>query len=179
MIPIFLSLTMNHGDLEFFTVTCLNWQTLLKEDKHKQIILESLAFLVREERIWLYAYVIMPNHMHILWRKQNDWIEKNVQQSFLKYTAQQIKFNLLENHPNELTHYTSTQSDRQFHFWERRAYRARILTRAVAEQKINYINFNPVKAGLCELPEDYLFSSAQYYYLNQHNPLLTHYMEHL
>ena len=78
---------MNHGEIEFFTVTCLNWQTLLKEDKHKQIILNSLTFLVKDERIWLYAYVIMPNHMHILWRKQNDWIEKNVQQNFLKYTG--------------------------------------------------------------------------------------------
>jgi len=68
----------------------------------------------------------MPNQMHILWRKQNDWIEKNVQQNFLKYTAQQIKFNLLENNPNELSKYTSTQRDRQFYFWERRAYRARI-----------------------------------------------------
>lgn len=145
---------MNHGDIEFFTVTCLNWQTLLKEDKHKQIILDSLAFLVNDERIWLYAYIIMPNHMHILWRKQNDWIEKNVQQNFLKYTAQQIKFNLLENNPNELAKYTSTQRDRQFHFWERRAFRARILTRAVAEQKINYMHFNPVKAGLCKLPEE-------------------------
>lgn len=170
---------MNHGDIEFFTVTCLNWQTLLKEDKHKQIILDSLEFLVKDERIWLYAYVIMPNHMHILWRKQNDWIEKNVQQHFLKYTAQQIKFNLLENNPNELSKYTSTQSDRQFHFWERRAYRARINTRAVIEQKINYIHYNPVKSGLCKLPEDYLYSSASYYYLNQHNPLITHYMEHL
>ena len=74
---------MNHGDIEFLTVTCLNWQTLLKEDKHKQIILDSLAFLVNDERIWLYAYVIMPNHMHILWRKQNDWIEKMFNRIFL------------------------------------------------------------------------------------------------
>jgi REP element-mobilizing transposase RayT len=170
---------MNHGNIEFFTVTCLNWQTLLKEDKHKQIILDSLAFLTKDQRIWLYAYVIMPNHMHILWRKQNDWIEKNVQQNFLKYTAQQIKFSLLKDNPNELAKYTSTQSDRQFQFWERRPYRTRIFTRAVAEQKINYMHFNPVKAGLCKLPEDYLFSSAQYYCLNQHNPLITHYMEHI
>lgn len=170
---------MKHGNIEFFTVTCLNWQKLLRDDKHKQIILDSLAFLVKDQRIWLYAYVIMSNHLHILWRKQNDWIEKNVQQNFLKYTAQQIKFNLLKDNSNELNKYISTQNDRQFQFWERRPYRARIFTRAVAEQKINYIHFNPVKAGLCKLPEDYLFSSAQYYYLNQYDPLITHYMDHL
>ena len=57
---------MNHGNIEFFTATSLNWQPLLKEDKHKQIILDSLAFLVNDQRIWLYAYEIMPNHIHLL-----------------------------------------------------------------------------------------------------------------
>ena len=170
---------MNHGDIEFFTATCLNWQPLLQENKHKQIILDSLAFLVNDHRIWLYAYVIMPNHIHILWRKQDAWIEKNVQQHFLKYTAQNIKFNLLNSDASELTHYRSTQRDRKFHFWERRPYRARTFTRAVLEQKIDYIHYNPVKAGLCMLPEDYLFSSAQFYYQKSKNPMITHYMEHL
>ena len=121
----------------------------------------------------------MPNHIHILWRKQDAWIEKNVQQHFLKYTAQNIKFNLLNSDASELTHYRSTQRDRKFHFWERRPYRARTFTRAVLEQKIDYIHYNPVKAGLCMLPEDYLFSSAQFYYQKSKNPMITHYMEHL
>jgi REP element-mobilizing transposase RayT len=93
---------MKHGNIEFFTATCLKWQNLLNDIKHKEIILDSLAFLVHEQRIWLYGYVIMPNHLHIIWRKQDNWIEKNVQQQFLKFTAQQIKFNLLDTNPSHL-----------------------------------------------------------------------------
>lgn len=109
-----------HSGLEFFTATCLNWQPLLREERHKEIILESLQFMVTEKRIWLYGYVLMPNHLDLLWRKQDDWIDKNVQQQFLKFTAQMIKFNMIKNFPQELKSYRSTQADRAYHFWERR-----------------------------------------------------------
>ena len=81
------------SNIEFFTATCLNWQNLLSKEKHMEIVLSSLKFLVKDERIWLYGYVLMPNHVHILWRRQDLWLEKSIQQQFLKYTAQQIKFN--------------------------------------------------------------------------------------
>jgi len=164
--------------IEFFTATCLNWQPLLYPDKHKQIILNSLRFLVNDKRIWLYGYVIMPNHIHILWCKQSNWLYKNVQQHFSKYTAQQIKFNLL-NTGADISIYKSTQNDREYQFWERRPHTATMYNRTVLEQKLDYIHHNPVKAKLVSLPEDYLYSSAGYYINNQADDLLTHYMEHI
>jgi len=41
---------MQNG-IEFFTATCLNWQQLLAADARKQIVLDSLGFLVTEKRI--------------------------------------------------------------------------------------------------------------------------------
>ena len=76
--------------MEFFTANCLNFQPLIKSDKRKDIMMDSLKFLVEDGRIWLYAFVLMPNHIHLLWNKQDKWIEKNIKQMFLKYTAQQI-----------------------------------------------------------------------------------------
>jgi REP element-mobilizing transposase RayT len=165
--------------IEFFTATCLNWLPLLKPEQHKQIILNSLQFLVSDKRVWLYGYVVMPNHVHILWRKQDEWLNKNVQQHFSKYTAQQLKFNLSENYPHLLPRFKSTQDDRAYQFWERRPYKATMYNRLVMEQKLDYIHDNPVKAGLCSLPEDYIFSSAAFYLCNNSNDLLTHYMEHI
>lgn len=156
------------GNIEFFTATCLNWQNLLLPDKRKQIVMDSLKFLVTENRIWLYGFVIMPNHIHLLWRKQNAWVNKNIQQMFLKFTAQQIKFDLKDsNNFEELEKYKSTQHDREYHFWERRAYKATMYTRKVAEQKLNYIHYNPVKARLCADSVEYVYSSARYYELNE------------
>ena len=167
------------GDIEFFTATCLNWQNLLEAEVHKNIVLSSLKFLVEENRIWLYGYVIMPNHIHLLWRKQNLWTEKSIAQNFLKYTAQQIKLSLLANNPEELIKYKSSQADRQYHFWERRPHQATMNNRSVIEQKLDYLHQNPVRKGLCLSSLDYLYSSASFYEAQSSNELLTHYMEHI
>jgi putative transposase len=147
--------------IEFFTATCLNWQPLLRTKQRKQIVLDSLTFLVSEKRIWLYGYVIMPNHILILWAKRADWLDKNVQQHFTKFTAQQLKFSL-QNTPTELETYKSTQNDRQYQFWERRPHIATMYNRAVLEQKLDYIHDNPVKAGLSDLPETMSFHQLDF-----------------
>ena len=53
---------------QFFTATCLEWKNLLKLNKYKDIFVESLRFLVKEKRIFLYAFVIMQNHIHLVWQ---------------------------------------------------------------------------------------------------------------
>ena len=153
--------------IEFFTATCLSWQPLLRPDERKDILMESLKFMVNDKRIWLYGFVIMPNHIHLMWRRQDVWVEKSTEQMFLKFTAQQIKFRLIESSPTELEQYRSTQSDRIYHFWERRPYKATMYNRKVAHQKLDYMHQNPVKAGLCEYAEDYKYPSARFYKLNQ------------
>ena len=105
----------------------------------------------------------MPNHIHILWAKQPEWLDKNVQQHFSKFTAQNLKWSL-QNNPEDLGNYRSTQSDREYQFWERRPYKATMYNRTVLEEKLDYIHNNPVKAGLCELPEEYAYSSASIIY---------------
>ena len=49
----------------FFTATILEWKKLLKQDKYKEIVISSLRFLVKEERVKVYAFVIMENHIHL------------------------------------------------------------------------------------------------------------------
>jgi len=79
----------------------------------------------------------------------------------------------------DINNYKSTQNDREYQFWERRPYKATMYNRTVLEEKLEYIHYNPVKAGLCNLPEAYVYSSAWYYLLNTPDSLLTHYMEHI
>ncbi len=168
------------SDIEFFTATCLNWQHLLSDDTRKRIVVNSLKFLVEDKRIWLYGFVIMPNHIHILWSKRDEWVNKNIQLSFIKYTAQQLKFHLTDtNAVKELEHYRSTQADRAYQFWERRPWKARMPDRETIAEKLHYIHLNPVKAGFCDREEDYLYSSCAFYYDKQ-TPwnFLTNYLEH-
>ncbi|MGZ3873593.1 MAG: hypothetical protein ACXVJD_11780 [Mucilaginibacter sp.] len=58
---------------QFFTATILEWKHLLKEDIYKDIIINSLTFLKKEKSIVVYGFVIMPNHIHLLWQIQDGF----------------------------------------------------------------------------------------------------------
>ena len=77
---------------QFFTATILEWKQLLVLDSMKQIIISSLQYLVNEGRVKIYGFVLMPNDIHLIWQIQDGHEKAKVQQSFLKYSAQQMKF---------------------------------------------------------------------------------------
>ena len=54
--------------------------------------------------------------------------------------------------------------DRKYEVWERNSLGVPLWTNEVFWQKLDYIHHNPVKAGLCNYPEDYKYSSASFYY---------------
>lgn len=167
---------MNRG-IEFHTASCLNMNSLLRPAQRKEIILNSWRFLCQDDRIYLFGFVIMINHIHWLWEVKDKWKAKNVKQMFLKYTAQQIKFSLYEK---ELELYQSSLSDRNYQFWQRRSWRAQMFTREVLEQKLDYIHLNPVKARVVSREEDYKYSSASYYLKESEEfEFITHYMDRI
>ena len=76
---------------QYFTATIYEWENVLAEDIHKDIIIDSLQFLVNNKRIELNAFVIMNNHIHLIWQALTGFTPSGVQASFMKYTAQQPK----------------------------------------------------------------------------------------
>ena len=148
---------------QFFTATIYEWKHLLKPDKYKKVILDSLSFLARNERVFVYGFVIMNNHLHLIWQIRNGFQKKDMQRDFLKFTAQQIKFDLEKHHPKVLKHFYVNLKDRKYQFWQRNPLSVDLYSPSVFEQKLDYIHENPVKAGLCKYPEDYYFSSARFY----------------
>ncbi|WP_439882318.1 transposase [Pontibacter sp. MBLB2868] len=166
--------------IAFFTATILEWKHLLKPDKYKAIILSSLRFLVENKRVKIYGFVIMPNHIHLLWKMEELYKREDVQRDFLKYTAQQIKFDLKQQYPAVLEKFRVGAKDRQYQLWERNTLSVYCYSTAVTEQKMDYIHNNPIqeKWHLAALPEDYHYSSARYYFDNVDEfGFLTHYRD--
>lgn len=54
-------------EIQFFTTTVLAWKHLLKPDKYKDLIVESLRFLSIENGVDVFGFTIMPNHFHLIW----------------------------------------------------------------------------------------------------------------
>jgi len=94
---------------------------------------------------------------------QYGYEPKEIQLSFMKYTAQMIIKDLRNNHKEVLEKFRVNASDRKYQIWERNALSISLWTQAVFKQKLEYIHANPVVAGLCQFPEEYKYSSAAYY----------------
>ena len=150
---------------QFFTATILQWKPLLQYDAYKEIIIDGLRYAVKHKRVNLDAFVIMSNHIHIVWQQLPPYDKTQVQLGFMKYTAQKIKFDLQKTNPRFLEQFKVNKKDREYQIWKRRPLSIDLFTEKVYWQKIDYIHENPVKAGLCKYPEEYKYSSAKYYEL--------------
>ena len=149
---------------QFYTATILEWKPLLGQQKYKQVIIQSLQYFTTNKKITLYAFVIMNNHIHLIWQALPGNTPGQIQLSFMKYTTQQIKFDLVQNHPMVLDKFRVNAKDREHQFWERNPLSIDLYTHDIFTQKLEYIHWNSVKARLCSLPEEYYYSSARFYY---------------
>lgn len=69
---------------QFFTATNFEWKRLLKPDKYKDIVISGMRFLVKDKRVKIFAFVIMENHIHLIWQMLPDNDPEAVQRDFLK-----------------------------------------------------------------------------------------------
>ncbi|HBK89160.1 MAG TPA: transposase [Cytophagales bacterium] len=161
---------------DFTTSTCFEWKPLLADNRAKDIIIESLRYLVLDQRVVVYGFVIMSNHIHLVWQIIGDRSLAQVQRDFLRYTSQRI-LQLYRNINSPMyDELVIAANDRMRTVWQRRSFSRSIQSRKFLNQKINYIHNNPTKAGLCKKPDDYKYSSAGFYLLNRTEwDFLSHY----
>jgi putative transposase len=157
---------MDMGELYFWTATINKWQHLLESDAFKGIAISSLEYLSNAGKIDVFAFVIMPNHIHLIWRINVDNGKESAQGSFLKYTAHEFKKILPQD---ELKNYAVEASNKRYEFWQRDPLAIQLYLKAVAYQKLDYIHSNPV-SGKWHLAKDscaYKFSTARFYELGE------------
>jgi hypothetical protein len=103
-----------------------------------------------------------------------------VQRDFLKFTAQQMRFDLLNTNPQQLQAFAVGAKDRQYQFWKRNALSVDLYYHKTFLQKLNYIHNNPLQPKwlLASQAEDYRYSSAHFYHTGIDNwGFLTHYAD--
>jgi REP element-mobilizing transposase RayT len=156
---------MDIGKLYFWTATINNWYKLLEEDELKEIVISSLQYLVRNNKIEVYAFVVMPNHLHLIWQLMDMNGKEQPHASFLKYTAHTFEKYLQLQMPGLLKLYKADAANKQYEFWQRDSLAFELLKKQTINQKIDYIHYNPAmeRWKLCKEPSDYHYSSACFY----------------
>jgi len=154
------------NEVYFWTDTIKDWHKLLDDDFNKNIIIDCWQNLVGREKIKLYAFVIMPNHLHAIWEMLNENGKEMPHASFNKFTSHQFLKGLKEYFPDQIIHYgESRDNERNHRFWQRDPLAVLMDSRYKVEKKIEYIHLNPLQEqwNLVSKPEDYKWSSARFY----------------
>ncbi len=156
---------MEFGNIYFWTATINKWNKLLLQDSYKNVVISSLAFLSSAGKIDVFAFVIMPNHVHFIWRINEMNGKEAPQGSFLKYTAHAFKKKLLYENPTALGFYSVDSHNKKYEFWQTRPMAIHLYSPDVAYQKLDYLHRNPVGEHwrLADDFCDYPFSSARFY----------------
>jgi REP element-mobilizing transposase RayT len=116
----------------------------LKDYEPAKIVEDSIAFGAGE-RYELFAWCVMANHVHVLLAP--NWELKDITRGIKGYTA--YKVNALQNQRGRV-------------FWQDESYDHWARDEAESLRIIEYIENNPVVAGLCRSPEDWQWSSARF-----------------
>ena len=134
-----------------------NRNIVFKCDEDYQYYLYLIAKYKQEHPFDLYHYCLMPNHTHFL-------VKTNKASDFSNFMK---RLNLAYFH-----HYRQSYGWIG-HFWQDRFKTQPVGKDAYFIQCGKYIELNPVRADLVEKPENYLFSSYNYYAKGKKNNLIT------
>jgi REP element-mobilizing transposase RayT len=149
----------------FITFTTIEWIPIFTRKPYFDVAVNSLDYSRKNKGMGLIAYVIMDNHIHLI--VSCDQLSKVIKE-FKSFTAREIiKAAKDEGRSwllNQFNFYKHTfKNDSNFQVWQEGFLPKQIMSEEMLFQKIEYIHNNPVRIGLVERPEDWIYSSAKNY----------------
>lgn len=154
----------------YLTFQIVFWVDVFTRRTYRDILIDSLRYCQKNKGLEIYAFVIMSNHIHLLVRSQTGELSDTVR-DIKKYTSKQI---IQKIHSGEesrkpwmlnLFSYAANRQNKkgEYQVWTHENHAIEVYSNDFIEQKVNYIHGNPVRNGLVENPEDYIYSSARFY----------------
>jgi putative transposase len=156
--------------LHYVTLQVVEWVDLFTRKAYRDIIIDSLNYCIRHKQLEVYAYVIMSNHVHLLMRSASGNLSGTIR-DFKSFTGKEI-LKAIEAGPESRDKWMLAifknaairhKRNSDFQVWTHENHAVEIFSSKFVEQKLDYIHANPVRAGIVENPEEYIYSSAKNY----------------
>jgi putative transposase len=156
----------------FCTCTVVEWQCVFKEEKYYKTILDSLYYCREHKGLLLYGLVIMLNHIHLIVSSKENILLSDIMRDFKRHTSKQIA-EMLENDNEKLLLYVFRKAGEKkkssIKIWKDEYRPEALYSEKWFHQKLNYLHDNPVRKGFVLSPEDWKYSSARNWLLDDHS----------
>lgn len=152
----------------FVTFTVHQWVDVFTRKQYVELLLENLRYCQQHKGLKIYAWVVMTNHCHLIIQTEQLKLS-DVIRDFKKYTAKKI-YEAIENNEAESRKrwlLWLLKKEEHIWFWEGGYHAEEITTQKFFDSKADYIHLNPVRAGIVEKAEEYLYSSCCDFYGNR------------
>ncbi|AEV33511.1 REP-associated tyrosine transposase [Owenweeksia hongkongensis] len=162
----------NPEGIYFVSFAVVEWLDVFTRNEYKDILLESLRFCQKKKGMEIFAWCIMTNHVHLVFRTTASQKPELVLGDFKRFTSKEI-VEAISNNPRErrrewlLAKFKEaamgSSNVKNFQFWRHDNRPIEVWSNKVISEKINYVHNNPVEEGFVFRPEDYVYSSASDY----------------
>jgi putative transposase len=131
--------------LHFLTFSCFHRRPNFATPTSRTTFESSLERVRRAYGLWVYGYVVMPEHVHLLVSEPERDTLARAMQSLKQSVARRLALRAADP------------------FWQARYYDFNVWSEMKFVEKLRYIHRNPVKRGLVAQPEDWAWSSFRHY----------------
>jgi REP element-mobilizing transposase RayT len=155
-----------YGEVFFITSTTVGFARLFDINELCDIFIHKLSFYQKRGDYAILAYVLMPNHFHLIIKKNNNSDISKIVANLKRITSKEITEYLYCNRFLELLGQLKRGAQKEpqhCKIWKPRFDCFVINNEETLVQKIEYVHYNPVKAGLVDKPEKWPYSSARNY----------------
>lgn len=159
----------------YFTSVTHHRLPIFRTEKLKQVVCNAFNEVRSRHGIRILAYVIMPDHVHLLVYSEKEMSEvlRLINGVSARRIIQYLKENKLDQSLFKLRGEVRGRNHKHS-VWQHHSDSLEIFGESTFKQKVDYIHLNPVRAGLVSSPLEYRYSSARSW--AQHGngePLLT------
>ncbi|MCA1751266.1 MAG: transposase [Flavobacteriales bacterium] len=155
----------------FITPTVIGWVDVFTRQEIREIIIDSLHYCHVNKGLNIFAYCIMPNHLHLIVNCNEPFQLKDTIRDFKRHTSTKI-FEWITSNPESRKEWMTTLfaaaadndgKSKHIKIWQTGNHAIELMNAKFTWRKVLYIHNNPVRAGWVSKPEDWIYSSARNY----------------
>ncbi|MBL7187350.1 MAG: transposase [Phycisphaerae bacterium] len=149
------------GHAHELTFSCYNNRRFLLSERACQWLIESIERARTKHNFSLWAFVFMPDHVHLLINPTDEeYSISNILKDIKTDTARKAVKYLKENKPSGLSQLCTGQKYRKYRFWQKGGgYDRNITKEDTLRHSVQYVHDNPVRKALVDEPNKWYFSS--------------------
>ena len=143
------------GGCYFFTVVTYKRNPILTHPDVRNALRKAIIDVRQSMPFVIDAWVLLPDHLHCVWTLPQGDDDYSARWSRVKrQVSRECRYLLGEQQLSD-----SQKTRREIQFWQRRFWEHQIRDEADFEHHLNYIHFNPVKHGYCQVASQWQWST--------------------